>query len=85
MKSKVPFMITFDFESTLSKLQTCKPNEEKSYEQKTEKHMANSFYIYLHSEHQDIIKSQSYSFISGDSKEVLDEFMKIINDLIISI
>ena len=50
MKSKVPFMITFDFESTLSKLKTDKQDDKKSYEKKTEKHIANSFYIYLHSE-----------------------------------
>ena len=29
----------------------------------------------------DIIKSQSFSFISRDSDEVLNEFMKVINDL----
>ena len=53
--------------------QTCYPNENKSYEHKTEKHMANSFYINLHSEHQNIIESQSYSFISNNPEEVLNE------------
>ena len=81
MKSKIPFLIEFDFESTLTKLQTCYPNENKSYEHKTKKHIAISFYINLHSEHQDNIKSQSYSFISNNPEEVLNEFMKVINNL----
>ena len=71
----------FDFESTLVKLLTCCPSEKNSFEHKTEKHIANSFYINLHSEYENIIKSQSFSFISGDSDKVLNEFMKVINDL----
>ena len=81
MKSKIPFLMEFDFESTLIKLPTCRPSEKNSFEHKTEKHIANSFYINLHSEHKNIIKSQSFSFISRDSDKVLNEFMKVINDL----
>ena len=81
MKSKIPFLMEFDFESTLVKLPTCCPSEKNSFEHKTEKHIANSFYINLHSEHENIIKSQSFSFISRDSDKVLNEFMKVINDL----
>ena len=69
----------FDFESTLVKLPTCCPSEKDSFKHKTEKHIANYFYINLHSEHENIIKSQSFSFISRDSNKVLNEFM--INDL----
>ena len=45
MKSKIPFLMEFDFESTLVKLPTCCPSEKNSFEHKTEKHIANSFYI----------------------------------------
>ena len=71
----------FDFESTLVKLPTCCPSEKDSFEHKTEKHIANSFYINLHSEHEDVIKYQSFSFISRDSNKVLNEFIKVISDL----
>ena len=57
----------FDFESTLVKLLTCCPREKDSFEHKTEKHIANSFYINLHSEHEDKIKSRLLTFISRDS------------------
>ena len=71
----------FDFESTLVKLPTYCPSEKDCFEHKTEKHIANSFYINLHSEHEDIIKSRSFSFISKYSNKVLNEFMKVIYNL----
>ena len=78
MKSKIPFQLFFDFESTLKKIQSCENNKDKSYEVKTEKHESNSYAAYLDSTHNDIIESRFYNYVGEDASS---HFVSFILDL----
>ena len=80
MKSKIPFSLFFDFESTLEKYSTCENNDSKSYEIKTERHIPNSYKMYLDSDHENIIESQLFSHFGEDSSKIFAENIKSLTD-----
>ena len=76
----------FDFESTLEKYSVLvKTMILKAYEIKTEKHIPNSYKMYLDSDHENIIKSQLFSHFGEDSSKIFAENIKSLTDQFLEI
>ena len=87
---RAPFVIYADFESLLKPLETCKPDPNKSYTHKYNKHEPVSFVYYIKSFNESVYKSQLRSYVKEneeypDAIDVfinwLEEDVKIISEL----
>ena len=87
---RAPFVIYADFESLLKPLETCKPDPNKSYTHKYNKHEPVSFVYYIKSFNESVYKSQLRSYVKEneeypDTIDVfinwLEEDVKIISEL----
>ena len=86
---RAPFAIYADFESLLKQLETCKPDPNKSYTHKYNKHEPVSFVYYIKSFNESVYKSKLRSYVKEnedpDTIDVfinwLEEDVKIISEL----
>ena len=87
---RAPFVIYADFESILKPLETCKPNPNKSYTLKYNKHEPVSFVYYIKSFNESVYKSKLRSYVKENEEDPdtidvfinwLEEDVKIISEL----
>ena len=87
---RAPFAIYADFESTLKPLETCKPDPNKSYTLKYNKHEPVSFVYYIKSFNESVYKSKLRSYVKENEEDPdtidvfinwLEEDVKIISEL----
>ena len=87
---RAPFVIYADFESLLKPLETCKPDPNKSYTHKYNKHEPVSFVYYIKSFNESVYKSQLRSYVKENEEDPdtidvfinwLEEDVKIISEL----
>ena len=87
---RAPFAIYADFESILKPLDTCKPNPNKSYTLKYNKHEPVSFVYYIKSFNESVYKSKLRSYVKENEEDPdtidvfinwLEEDVKIISEL----
>ena len=87
---KAPFVIYADFESLLKPLETCKPDPNKSYTCKYQKHKPLSFSYYIKSFDESVYKSVQRTYIKENEEDPdpidvflswLEEDVKIISEL----
>ena len=87
---RAPFVIYADFESLLKPLETCKPDPNKSYTHKYNKHEPVSFVYYIKSFNESVYKSQLRSYVKENEEypDTIDVFInwlekdvKIISEL----
>ena len=87
---KAPFTIYADFESLLKPLETCKPDPNKSYTFKYQKHEPLSFVYYIKSFDESVYKSTLRKYIKENEEDPdpidvflnwLEEDVKIISEL----
>ena len=87
---KAPFAIYADFESILKPLETCKPNPNKSYTHKYNKHEPVSFVYYIKSFNESVYKSTLRKYVKENEEDPdtidvfinwLEEDVKIISEL----
>ena len=79
---RAPFAIYADFESLLKPLDTCKPNPNKSYTHKYNKHEPVSFVYYIKSFNENVYKSTLRSYIKENEEDpdVIDVFINWLED-----
>ena len=79
---RAPFTIYADFESLLKPLDNCKPDPNKSYTHKYNKHEPVSFVYYIKSFNEDVYKSTLRSYIKENEEDpdVIDVFIKWLED-----
>ena len=87
---RAPFAIYADFESILKPLETCKPDPNKSYTLKYNKHEPVSFVYYIKSFNESVYKSKLKSYVKENEEDPdtidvfinwLEEDVKIISEL----
>ena len=87
---RAPFAIYADFESILKPLDTCKPDPNKSYTLKYNKHEPVSFVYYIKSFNESVYKSKLRSYVKENEEDPdtidvfinwLEEDVKIISEL----
>ena len=87
---RAPFVIYADFESLLKPLETCKPDPNKSYTHKYNKHEPVSFVYYIKSFNESVYKSKLRSYVKENEEDLdtidvfinwLEEDVKIISEL----
>ena len=87
---RAPFVIYADFESLLKPLETCKPDPNKSYTYKYNKHEPVSFVYYIKSFNESVYKSKLRSYVKENEEDLdtidvfinwLEEDVKIISEL----
>ena len=87
---RAPFVIYADFESLLKPLETCKPDPNKSYTHKYNKHEPVSFVYYIKSFNESVYKSKLKSYVKENEEDLdtidvfinwLEEDVKIISEL----
>ena len=87
---RAPFAIYADFESILKPLETCKPDPNKSYTHKYNKHEPVSFVYYIKSFNESVYKSKLRSYVKENEEDPdtidvfinwLEEDVKIISEL----
>ena len=87
---RAPFAIYADFESILKPLDTCKPDPNKSYTLKYQKHEPVSFVYYIKSFNENVYKSKLRSYVKENEEDPdtidvfinwLEEDVKIISEL----
>ena len=87
---RAPFTIYADFESILKPLETCKPDPNKSYTLKYQKHEPVSFVYYIKSFNESVYKSKLRSYVKENEEDPdtidvfinwLEEDVKIISEL----
>ena len=87
---RAPFVIYADFESLLKPLETCKPDPNKSYTHKYNKHEPVSFVYYIKSFNESVYKSKLKSYEKENEEDLdtidvfinwLEEDVKIISEL----
>ena len=87
---RAPFAIYADFESLLKPLETCKPDPNKSYTHKYNKHEPVSFVYYIKSFNESVYKSKLRSYVKENEEDPdtidvfinwLEEDVKIISEL----
>ena len=87
---RAPFVIYADFESLLKPLDTCKPDPNKSYTLKYNKHEPVSFVYYIKSFNESVYKSKLRSYVKENEEDPdtidvfinwLEEDVKIISEL----
>ena len=87
---RAPFAIYADFESLVKPLDTCKPNPNKSYTLKYQKHKPVSFVYYIKSFNESVYKSKLRSYVKENEEDPdtidvfinwLEEDVKIISEL----
>ena len=87
---RAPFVIYADFESLLKPLETCKPDPNKSYTHKYNKHEPVSFVYYIKSFNESVYKSKLRSYVKENEEDPdtidvfinwLEEDVKIISEL----
>ena len=87
---RAPFVIYADFESLLKPLETCKPDPNKSYTHKYNKHEPVSFVYYIKSFNESVYKSKLKSYVKENEEDQdtidvfinwLEEDVKIISEL----
>ena len=87
---RAPFAIYADFESILKPLDTCKPDPNKSYTHKYQKHEPLSFVYYIKSFNESVYKSTLRKYIKENEEDPdpidvfinwLEEDIKIISEL----
>ena len=87
---RAPFAIYADFESILKPLKTCKPDPNKSYTLKYNKHEPVSFVYYIKSFNESVYKSKLRSYVKENEEDPdtidvfinwLEEDVKIISEL----
>ena len=87
---RAPFVIYADFESILKPLDTCKPDPNKSYTLKYNKHEPVSFVYYIKSFNESVYKSKLRSYVKENEEDPdtidvfinwLEEDVKIISEL----
>ena len=87
---RAPFAIYADFESLVKPLDTCKPNPNKSYTLKYQKHEPVSFVYYIKSFNESVYKSKLRSYVKENEEDPdtidvfinwLEEDVKIISEL----
>ena len=79
---KAPFAIYADFESILKPINNCKPDPNKSYTLKYNKHEPVSFVYYIKSFNESVYKSTLRSYIkeNEDDADVIDVFLSWLED-----
>ena len=79
---RAPFVIYADFESLLKPLNTCKPNPNKSYTLKYQKHEPVSFVYYIKSFNENVYKSTLRSYVKSreEDPDVIDVFINWLED-----
>ena len=79
---RAPFTIYADFESLLKPLDNCKPDPNKSYTHKYNKHEPVSFVYYIKSFNEDVYKSTLRSYIKENEEDpdVIDVFINWLED-----
>ena len=79
---KAPFAIYADFESLLKPLDNCKPDPNKSYTHKYNKHEPVSFVYYIKSFNENVYKSTLRSYIKENEEDpdVIDVFINWLED-----
>ena len=79
---ELPFVIYCDFEANNIPIETTQPNPNESYINRISKQEINSFGMYIKSNHQDIIKSQYFSYNGNDAKEkFIKKILSIYNKI----
>ena len=87
---RAPFVVYADFESMLKPLETCKPDPNKSYTMKYQKHEPVSFVYYIKSFNESVYKSIKRTYIKENPEDPdpvdvfinwLEEDVKIISEL----
>ena len=87
---RAPFVVYADFESMLKPLETCKPDPNKSYTMKYQKHEPVSFVYYIKSFNESVYKSKVRTYIKENPEDPdpvdvfinwLEEDVKIISKL----
>ena len=87
---RAPFAIYADFESIVKPLNTCKPDPNKSYTLKYQKHEPVSFVYYIKSFNESVYKSKLRSYVKENEEDPdtidvfinwLEEDVKIISEL----
>ena len=87
---RAPFAIYADFESIVKPLETCKPDPNKSYTLKYQKHEPVSFVYYIKSFNESVYKSKLRSYVKENEEDPdtidvfinwLEEDVKIISEL----
>ena len=79
---RAPFAIYADFESLLKPLDNCKPDPNKSYTHKYNKHEPVSFVYYIKSFNENVYKSTLRSYIKENEEDpdVIDVFINWLED-----
>ena len=79
---RAPFTIYADFESLLKPLDNCKPDPNKSYTHKYNKHEPASFVYYIKSFNENVYKSTLRSYIKENEEDpdVIDVFINWLED-----
>ena len=79
---RAPFTIYADFESLLKPLDNCKPDPNKSYTHKYNKHEPVSFVYYIKSFNENVYKSTLRSYIKENEEDpdVIDVFINWLED-----
>ena len=79
---RAPFTIYADFESLLKPLDNCKPDPNKSYTNKYNKHEPVSFVYYIKSFNENVYKSTLRSYIKENEEDpdVIDVFINWLED-----
>ena len=79
---RAPFAIYADFESLLKPLDTCKPDPNKSFTHKYNKHEPVSFVYYIKSFNENVYKSTLRSYIKENEEDpdVIDVFINWLED-----
>ena len=79
---RAPFAIYADFESLLKPLDTCKPDPNKSYTHKYNKHEPVSFVYYIKSFNENVYKSKLRTYIKEEEEDpdVIDVFINWLEE-----
>ena len=79
---KAPFAIYADFESLIKPIDNCKPNPNKSYTNKYQKHEPISFWYYIKSFNENVYKSRLRGYIKSkdEDPDAIDVFIKCLEE-----
>ena len=84
-REKVPFLVYADFECFIKKIQSCGPNDEKSYTKQYQKHEPSSFCYYIKCFDDEVYAPKLVSYTGEDAAqkfvEMLEEDIKIIANI----
>ena len=82
---KVPFVIYADFECFIKPIQSCDPDDKKSYTKQYQKHEPSSFCYYIKCFDDEVYKPKKVSYTGDDAAwkfvEMLKEDIKIITNI----